>query len=116
MKSLLLVLLLARACGNVHTVLINMLDNLVKVAALVMHVKIRHAADLELRRFLDQQWRDIAVAHDGLAQGLDAVVEVHTTEDSLGARLGKEYAPGFVEFVGRPAGLAQQVLGNSVSI
>lgn len=89
-----------------HTVLIHMLDNLVKIAALVMHVEIRHATDLELRGFFNQQWGDVAVAHDGLAQGLDAVVEVHAAEDGLGAGFRIEHAPGFVEFVGGPGCLA----------
>lgn len=59
-------------------------DNFVKVSALVVDIEVKLNACLSVFRDLGENWRDISVAHKTQAKCLDTVVYVHPPRYRLG--------------------------------
>jgi hypothetical protein len=56
---------------------VNVLDEFVVSATLVVDVEIRANAYRRVRILIDQQGRDISIAHKWQAERFDAVIDVH---------------------------------------
>lgn len=95
---------------RVHREVVHKVADALKVAALVVHVKVGDAAVERAVGGEEQHGRDVAVAHEGEAQRLDAVVDVrpgHGVGEVHGLQV---LVPRGVVEVHGPGGLAEDVL------
>lgn len=95
---------------NFNALLHNIIAKLLKVATLVMHVKVILGSGQAIRRNLNKHRRNIRIAHEAHANRLYAVVDVHARGNRLDQVEWVEVPPRLVEHFEWPRVLSYQVL------